>query len=335
MSNWTEEKEKKILTKYRFTLTFRILRITIAVLIAYFLVVSGMKWIIIQTTNPLKYAHDADTMLLITEPNIHIEYRFWVYPEIDSFFTQTIKYPIYKKVGNGEIEIGEVELKKKLFQRKPTMTVNKKPQYSDTFEFYLPEDPTGGTPLDAPETPGQWEKLEKVHEGTVAEMAFSMDRYYSMEELLTLLEGYDIHVLWMPLNVGEENFARMYSGGGEEGSSHYIPTRGLGIGRVSTVDEEYRHSMTYVRPGLDGDGVVNMKEVYLYNLQMLVKENGIQNHLLNQGYLEKYYKWIQENDFQVYGAVVTGPVKELLQLKEIEGLRAAQVGDVTFWNWNE
>lgn len=333
MSNWTEEKEKKILTKYRFTLTFRILRITIAVLIAYFLVVSGMKWIIIQTTNPLKYAHDADTMLLITEPNIHIEYRFWVYPEIDSFFTQTIKYPIYKKVGNGEIEIGEVEIKKKLFQRKPTMTVNKKPQYSNTFEFYLPEDPTGGTPLDAPEKPGQWEKLEKVHEGTVAEMAFSMDRYYSMEELLTLLEGYDIHVLWMPLNVGERAFPYMSSSGGEEGYINYVPGQGLGIGRVSTVDEEYRHSMSISRPFVDG--AEQMRDIYLVNLQGLIEESTFQEQIFTKEYLAKYYKGIEENDFQVYGAVVTGPVKELLKLKEVEGLRAAQVGDVTFWNWDE
>ncbi|WP_084221770.1 MULTISPECIES: anti sigma factor C-terminal domain-containing protein [Mesobacillus] len=39
--------------------------------------------------------------------------------------------------------------------------------------------------------------------------------------------------------------------------------------------------------------------------------------------------------FQVYGAVVTGPVKELLKLKENRQIQGANLGDMTYWNWTE
>ncbi|MED4015918.1 anti-sigma factor [Sutcliffiella cohnii] len=332
MSNWTEEKEKKILSRYKLTLTFKIMRITIAVLLAYVLVVSGLKALVTKINDPLKYAYYADTLLLVTEPNIHIKFNDWFYPEVDSSFTYSINYPIYKKIGETEIEIGDVTITKKFFQRKPSMTVNIQPQYKERFAFYLPEDPENEQPLDAPETYNQWEKLEKVHEGTVAEMAFSMDRYYSMEELLTLLQDYDIHVLWMPLNVGEKDYIRM-SAGGNDGFINFVEAGGFGIGRVDIIDEEsYRRSGSILRPSKEAE---DYKEMYLANLQRLNEENGIENYLLNRGYVEKYYNWLIENDFQVYGAVVTGPVKELLKLRELEGLRAAQVGDVTFWDWYE
>lgn len=39
------------------------------------------------------------------------------------------------------------------------------------------------------------------------------------------------------------------------------------------------------------------------------------------------------NGFMVYGAVVTGPTKELLRLQELEEIQGVQLGEITFWNW--
>ncbi|MFP3422579.1 anti sigma factor C-terminal domain-containing protein, partial [Bacillus sp. SIMBA_161] len=52
-------------------------------------------------------------------------------------------------------------------------------------------------------------------EGTVAELAFSTDRFMTPEELITELEAYDLDILWMPLHTGEfEEFTPGAWGGG-------------------------------------------------------------------------------------------------------------------------
>ena len=43
---------------------------------------------------------------------------------------------------------------------------------------------------------------------------------------------------------------------------------------------------------------------------------------------------IQDEGFTAYGAVVTGPVKELLKLKELETIQGVQLGEVELWNWD-
>ncbi|WP_268895059.1 anti sigma factor C-terminal domain-containing protein [Paenibacillus sp. USDA918EY] len=37
----------------------------------------------------------------------------------------------------------------------------------------------------------------------------------------------------------------------------------------------------------------------------------------------------------MYGAVVTGPTKEILKLKEDPEVSAIRIGEVALWNWRE
>lgn len=32
---------------------------------------------------------------------------------------------------------------------------------------------------------------------------------------------------------------------------------------------------------------------------------------------------------------MTGPVKELLKLQELEGIHSVQMGDIEYWNWTK
>lgn len=72
------------------------------------------------------------------------------------------------------------------------------------------------------------------------------------------------------------------------------------------------------------------KDMYKKNLQALVEAN---YQFLGFSYLQERYDYIQANGFKVYGAVITGPTKELLKLREEPGIYQVQLGDVELWNW--
>lgn len=55
---------------------------------------------------------------------------------------------------------------------------------------------------------------------------------------------------------------------------------------------------------------------------------------LGLDHLQERYDYLQEYGFQVYGAVVTGPVKELLKLKDVEEIQGVQLGKLEYWNWD-
>jgi len=55
--------------------------------------------------------------------------------------------------------------------------------------------------------------------------------------------------------------------------------------------------------------------------------------LFNTSYFEERIQFLEENGFMVYGAVITGPTKELLKLKEIDEIDGVQLGEIQFWSW--
>ena len=44
---------------------------------------------------------------------------------------------------------------------------------------------------------------------------------------------------------------------------------------------------------------------------------------------------LENNGFVHYGAVITGPTKEVLNLQEEAWVAALQVDEVRLWNWND
>ena len=51
-------------------------------------------------------------------------------------------------------------------------------------------------------------------------------------------------------------------------------------------------------------------------------------------YLEERMNYLEDNGFYHYGAVITGPTKELLQLQEEELISTIMVDEIAFWNWS-
>ncbi|MCS0543833.1 anti-sigma factor C-terminal domain-containing protein, partial [Aeromonas veronii] len=150
------------------------------------------------------------------------EYGRPIKAEITPFFSQRMTIPISQTIGKEEQVIGEWNVTKRLLNLFSTKEASYF-QSSDNklFGFVLPEDPRTGKKLAGVTNRAdqqEWQKLEMVLEGTVANLAFSTSQFYNPEDLLKKIEKYDVDVHWMPLYAGElKTFEPSWgrTGGGE------------------------------------------------------------------------------------------------------------------------
>ena len=89
-------------------------------------------------------------------------------------------------------------------------------------------------------------------------------------------------------------------------------------------------------PNLDLVGEVHeSKRMMLKNMEeLLAMDKSYYERLLGLSALQQQHTYIQDEGFTAYGAVVTGLVKELLKLKELETIQSVQLGEVELWNWD-
>ncbi|MFS0821335.1 anti sigma factor C-terminal domain-containing protein [Bacillus sp. 1P02SD] len=334
MTEWSKDKEKRVLWKYRFSLTARIIRVVLILLFLY-----GVYMILLSigydfTKLDDKNAYHLNLAIDWTQPGLQGEYSRPLSGEITPFLSQTITIPISRTIGKEEQIVGEWDVTKRLVNSLSSKeTIYFQRSSNQQFGFILPEDPRTGKKLAAVTKSvdlQEWQKLEMVHEGTVANLAFSTSNFLKSEELLGRLEKYDLDVQWMPLYAGELKAfkpAWTSTGGGEN-----ISVDTLGLTRAVEMDEDY---MSWSMLMLDSKTIKKNQEIMLKNMKDLIEDESetYRQNVLGLWYLEERYDYLKENGFLVYGAVVTGPVKELLKLKEEPDFRNIQVGEFEYWNW--
>lgn len=342
MIEWSQEKEKKILQKYRFTLTFRILRILLLCVVIYGLYILSVSIIFEKTRPDRKHIYNSLMALEWQQPNIKGQYS-GSSAEITPLLTQKFSYPLVKQVGKENVMVGEMSLDKKIFNTSSSMKMNltsknsssssslKSTNEFDKFSFNLPEDPRTGKATSSQINNGVWKTLEKLPEGTVAELAFSTTTFMEPKKLTKMLETYDVEVVWMPIYTGEfKSFDPFPTG---EGSVNLTIYDSFGLSGGLKVSDDY--SKIWVGQNLT-NGVRDSQRVMLENMEKLLnneKKSYIED-FLGLSYLQERYDYLKKNGFQAYGAVVTGPTKELLKLKNIEGVSNQKLGDVELWNWD-
>ncbi|WP_409272271.1 anti sigma factor C-terminal domain-containing protein [Neobacillus sp. SCS-31] len=330
MTEWTTDKEKKILWKYRFTLTLRIIRVLAAIGFLY-----GAYNIILsiaydQSEKADKNYFSISQAINWTQNGYLVKNEPFLHAEITPFLSQELSLPLVRTIGKKEVQIGLVDVTKRLIAPFSSKNITyTEPSAQSGFTFYLPEDPRTGKKLTLKVDPTVWSTLEKVHEGTVADFAFSTDRYYKPEELLELLSNYDVDVLWMPLYTGELKEIKDVSYSVAGGT--YFMVDGLGMTRARETDD-YK---SYTEIGLHSDGIKENERIMLANMEHLLKSENktYLENVLGLRFLQERHDYLKENGFKVYGAVVTGPVKELLKLQDLKTIQSAQVGEFAYWNW--
>src|SRR5699024_5364535 len=126
---------------------------------------------------------------------------------ITPLLTQEIDIPLIKQIGKEDFVVSELHLRKPIFNTFTQVEVEKQYPYvitnEHTYSFNLPYDPETNDKLSVNKNKDVWTSLENIHEGHVANIAFSFDNYYRPEEVMSLLSSYDLTVLWMPIYMGE------------------------------------------------------------------------------------------------------------------------------------
>ena len=331
MTEWSQDMEKRILRKYRFTLTFRVLRILLICAVIYGLYLIGVS-IIFQKTQPdLKHLYNSLIVLEWQQPNIKGQFNSRLLTEITPLLTQKINYPLVKQVGKEDVVVGEMHIEKSIWNTASTMRMDlASAEAFERFSFNLPVDPQTGKATSSQLNHNVWKTLEKIPEGTVAELAFSTSIFMEPVELVRKLAPYDINIVWMPLYMGElKSFDPAFHSRGS-GTITIYDTFGLSAGLE--VSDDYSHIWI-------GENFTNIKKsqhIMLENMEKLLnneKQSYIED-FLGVAHLQERYDYLKTNGFQVYGAVVTGPTKELLKLKDIEGISNEVLGAVELWNWD-
>jgi hypothetical protein len=334
LSEWTKDKEKKVLVKYRFLLTARIIRVLLIIGFLYVIYMVALSIGYDQSKLSARHSHNMNLAIDWTQAGVYGEFDAFPDSEISPLLTQEISIPLYRTIGKEESPIGTMTLNKRLFTPFSSKeTEFFRPVDQKRFQFYLPENPeTGKSHSLNNEMEEVWEPLEMVHEGTVADLAFSTNQYFEPEELLRLLESYDLDVLWMPLYAGElkeiEDIPYSVAGG------TYMTVDTLGLSRAREVSDDY---MSFSELYLRSDRIQEIQKIMLKNMENLIEEesNTYLEQILGLRFLEERHDYLDANGFQVYGAVVTGPVKELLKLKELDEIQAVQLGEFDYWNWEK
>lgn len=329
MTEWNKDLEKRILRKSRFTLTFRILRIMLLV----FLIYSAYKFSINLAADKLNIASEnayySKRAIEWTVPNVRGDFIFEE-EEMTLFGTKKLSFNLMKKVGNDDKVIGKATVTQRLTNPSPISFSHPGQRQLNEFSFSLPIDPHTGRKLEGNTWPNVWETLTMLPEGTVGELAFSTTSFMEAEQLIEALDKYDLHVLWMPLYTGE--FVDYDPYGWFKGGDKSLMVPHFGLSGGNDRNENFHELSIITR--LDKESLIESEQLMLKNMEELLnKSTSYYEQFLGLGHLKQKYQYLNENGFTVYGAVVTGPVKELLKLQEVSFIQGEQLGEVELWNW--
>ncbi|MFJ8066819.1 anti sigma factor C-terminal domain-containing protein [Psychrobacillus sp. NPDC096426] len=339
MMEWNEEKAQQIVGKYkkRFSWRFslKVIRVVAAIIFLYFIYMMIISIAFNSGSGGKRVEFYQKLAIDWTYPEVSSGISMSQVHEITPFLTQKIEIPLTRRIGNEDYVVSELTLSKRLFSTLSHVEIEKNYPYSSSeskFYFNLPYYLNSDRKLKGSESPQVWSKLEKIHEGNVADLAFSTDEYYSPKEIIELISAYDLDITWMPLYMGEnERFTGVGWGWGDDSMRIDSP---WGLSGARVIDKQFGSG--YLAKSLDSSSVEDSEKAMLDNMQMMLKDNKkLAEVLLNTQNLQERYDYLHDEGFQAYGAVVTGPVKELLKLKDIKEIRSVQLGEITYWNWEK
>ncbi|MGG3309886.1 anti-sigma factor [Paenibacillus lautus] len=301
-----------------------------------------------------KYRDAIASAISISQPNIDVRLN----SQGKVFFMQEVYGDIDKKVGTERVTVGEYTVN--FLFGLPSVDMDWKEGSSGISQiFYRPDSSAETSSANQEEDPkeqskeqhastssaksGDWSRLEKLPEGTVAEAYVSFNRFFSTDELLKQLENRDMEAVWFAVDTGPDDRF-----GGHNGvitdpvgfpsypvwhhddltiTSYKEEKRGW-FGKIVSSGGHYPSIDTY------GDGELR-NEHFVKSLRLLQEYNLIADRVAPFVDVDASLAYVEKNGVRLYGAVITGPVKELLTLREVSWVRDLRVGEVRLWNWTE
>ncbi|GAE94909.1 sigma-M negative effector [Gracilibacillus boraciitolerans JCM 21714] len=280
------------------------------------------------------YRSIIDHTLTVTDP---YGYMGGTSTNTKAYFGLEATRDLNKMVGHESIQVGELKVDFLL----SLMAIPEEKQYGrksqDQPVFTYPE--TGSRGM------SDWNQLEDLPEGTVVSAYVSFTNSLETKQVFESFQGKNMDLLWLAVDTGSENkaldegiifdpigfpsFPPIWHDNDFIVTEHTEEKFGWFGGKVvseSAVSPDYEED--------DYGGVI--QEQFMKTLHFLEQHESKADKLVwGELNLSEQINYLNENGFQHYGAVITGPTKEILQLQNEDWIAALEVDEVAFWNWNE
>lgn len=178
-----------------------------------------------------------------------------------------------------------------------------------------------------------WNTMENLPEGTVSQLAISFDHMLTYDEYQRLIAKHvnsdKQDTVWFAVDTGQE----LKNSEAEEGN---LMLSAGDVWGYSERELDYGNAPIQVNGEADRRAAAYMAEMKYLSEQERLSRN-IGETLLggsDKAAVGERYRYLQEHGVRIYGAVLTGPTKDLLKLREEPAITAAFLGKVDWWNWN-
>ncbi|WP_310831839.1 anti-sigma factor [Paenibacillus pedocola] len=329
-------KEKKIIRrgkwKARFANTFTVL----AVFLAFTVISTILTGVFYNSGDRVdRYRDVLISAVAVSRPNTSLNLN----ANGKFFFRMEFSGRLQKQIGSEQVDVGSYS-SKFLLGLGGIGNYNWTDQQSGntgSFIFDYPQaaQSTGGQRSDAQE----WERLVMLPEGTVAEAYLSFDQLYSTDELLRKLEPLNVLPVWFAVDGGlaadERSFSTLLGfpyqplWHAEDMTVREISSEKWGwFGKVT--------SSSSSSPSVESYGSGELREQnFIETLQLLQKYKTITRNAAPFLKVDESLSYLEEHGIHLYGAVITGPVKELLKLQQNSWVSNIRIGEVRLWNWRD
>jgi hypothetical protein len=274
------------------------------------------------------YRDVVSSTIAVTRPNVDVNLS----SNVHTFFSIDVNGKMKKKIGSSYESIGEFSMPF-LLGKPGNHTISwLDDRMADTIHFYEPK-----TKRSEVEDSEEWNILEKLPEGTVAEVFLSFEQLFTTDELLKKFEHQNMEPVWFAADVGIEA-----DSGDDPVGFPSTPIWHHDDWIVDSYTEEKTGffgkviTKTSSTPSVDpnGDGKLR-EENFLQTLKLMQTYRSITKQIAPSFKIDEAIDYLETNGVKLYGAVVTGPTKELLKLQEEPWVKTVRVGEVRLWNWDD
>ncbi|HHW38008.1 MAG TPA: hypothetical protein GXX18_12315 [Bacillales bacterium] len=331
-SNGNEKRQQKILRRSKWKARLQTAFSALALILAFTIFSSILTAVYYSWGTPDRvdvFRNVIDYSLTVTDP---YGYLGGTSTNTGPFFGLNTERDLNKKVGDETVKVGELKTKF-LFSMM---------SYPERINFGKVSDsnPNFLYPVGEVRNVSEWNKLERLPEGTVVSAYLSFAELIETKKVLQLFEGKEMDLIWLAVDTGLE------------GKNEQIIFDPIGFPSFPIWhDDDMILDSREVKKGLFGSKIVSeghsspdyiagdqdvLHKQFLKTLYFLKDhERKANNFYFGKLELSKRIDYLETNGFKHYGVVITGPTKEILKLREEPWVEGLKVDEVSFWNWND
>lgn len=300
-----------------------------------FTVISSIITVVFYNTGDRgdTYRDVVESAIAVTRPNTTVRLS----SDAHYFFRMELAGNLLKQVGSESIQVGNYSQNFLLGLANNGIYNWMDERNGSGKVFYYPSAKGGAVGGDDND---QWKRLAKLPEGTVAEAYLSLDHLYTTDELLKQLEPLNLQPVWFGADAGpstrEDDVVVYPLGFPYQPMWHKDDMKKSEVTTTKTGWFSSVSSYSSVSPSVEEYGSGALRDAnFIKTLKLLQQHQTLAGRAVHINQLDTSVAYLEQNGVKLYGAVVTGPVKELLKLREASWVSHLQVGEVRLWNWTE